>query len=380
MLFDTHLVCGRLRNARKLWAVVCVAAILMLFWKNLRWDPETFGGARIFSANDMNRSLTTFLDLRKAFDEQSNRFGATAKSSADLQQSFDDSKKKDSFSNSGDLKKALDNKRNDSNSVEHQKSSDDELRKAFAPRLTGQEITILFEILQALDTVSATLHLPYFICCGTLLGSFRHHDIIPWDDDIDVYMNVTERDSIYKGLSSLSPNFKVFKAGRRLKLCSHLSFRSSQYRWNYPYVDINFFYENATHIIDVDPTFKNDVYRKEMIFPLHRRPLGRFFNFAPFDTYFYLTHTYRNITLCSTYGYDHRFEAAYKQGTMKVECQRLRTMFPFVYRTRDPDSNGTRETLMMLDTVLHTMIVDEPQYAVGDPFSLIPETPNTTRH
>lgn len=44
----------------------------------------------------------------------------------------------------------------------------------------------LYDVLKRFDQVCHDHSIPYFIIGGTLLGSVRHKDFIPWDNDIDV--------------------------------------------------------------------------------------------------------------------------------------------------------------------------------------------------
>ena len=46
----------------------------------------------------------------------------------------------------------------------------------------------LLETFKALITILESKNLNYFACGGTALGAVRHKNIIPWDDDIDIFM------------------------------------------------------------------------------------------------------------------------------------------------------------------------------------------------
>jgi len=47
---------------------------------------------------------------------------------------------------------------------------------------------ILFDTLKYFISICEKKRLTYYIAAGSALGAVRHHDMIPWDDDIDIYM------------------------------------------------------------------------------------------------------------------------------------------------------------------------------------------------
>lgn len=52
----------------------------------------------------------------------------------------------------------------------------------------GETQNQLFDLLVYFDSVCQRNNLRYWLAYGTLLGAVRHHDFIPWDDDVDVLM------------------------------------------------------------------------------------------------------------------------------------------------------------------------------------------------
>lgn len=106
-----------------------------------------------------------------------------------------------------------------------------------------------------LDKIFKKLNIEYFIICGTLLGSYRHSGLMPWDDDIDIgvldkYVHILQSNSFKNLLKEYNMRITEYK---------EISFGYKIFFLNkdYPFIDI-FIYENNDNKI----IFKYD-YLKE---------------------------------------------------------------------------------------------------------------------
>ena len=60
----------------------------------------------------------------------------------------------------------------------------------------------MLEMLIFLDDICKKNDISYFIAFGTLLGAVRHGGFIPWDDDMDVYINDRDMKKLRKIINS----------------------------------------------------------------------------------------------------------------------------------------------------------------------------------
>ena len=58
----------------------------------------------------------------------------------------------------------------------------------FNPHVSQTVHQTLLELLEVFHQTVTSHNLTYFLNGGTLLGSWRHHGFIPWDDDADVFV------------------------------------------------------------------------------------------------------------------------------------------------------------------------------------------------
>ena len=113
--------------------------------------------------------------------------------------------------------------------------------------------------------------------------------------------------------------------------------------WRWPFLDIFFYADNATHVWDVHAGYIRDfVFRKSDVFPLTPRPfLGQLVP-APRRTLAVLENNY-HVDACVTREWSHVTESR-RGHVFSVPCRELEGLFPFVKRTRLKDGRTDGRT------------------------------------
>ena len=68
-------------------------------------------------------------------------------------------------------------------------------------------------ILQKFTQILEISNLTYMMYGGTLLGSCRHHGRIPWDDDVDLLINGSQKEQVRSVFQSHSSEFHLYAGG-----------------------------------------------------------------------------------------------------------------------------------------------------------------------
>ena len=231
-----------------------------------------------------------------------------------------------------------------------QKINDDIPSKLASYKVAMDEYhyNISLSILEAfIDTMEAN-NLTYFLYGGSLIGSLRHHGVIPWDDDLDVIANKSERSKIWNALKKLEPEFIVHQPKRQkfLKLYSKYSHTTSiNYGWKWPFLDIWLFKENDTHIHDWSCSWCKGRFKKTSVFPLKKRPFAHLSTYAPREPADFVKTAGYHLDRCVSRTWNHKAEQGTKFPKQDINCDIFTQFYPYVER-RTLKSNTTLEYLI----------------------------------
>jgi len=250
----------------------------------------------------------------------------------------------------------------------------------FKPPMSDATKAVLRRTLGALVNVLDRINATYFMASGTLLGSYRHHGFIPWDDDVDLIVSTADKARVYDALLAIAPHYVVHKIQHLTLKPMHWKLFSTTgtskvplrpYQW--PSVDVLFFDEDDHNVWNESPWFVDERWPKSAIFPLVRRPFDGLWLPAPCDTAAVLAVNF-DIDKCASRTKCHSYDVPFLTSIV-VPCDNLRMSFPFVNRSslsptgisasglrsksqnRFGKNNGVVESLTIADRTLQTITV-----------------------
>ncbi|XP_067667579.1 uncharacterized protein RP689-like [Haliotis asinina] len=213
-------------------------------------------------------------------------------------------------------------------------------RSLFFERITEDEREQFRNLMRVFHDKAGS-NITYFLYAGSLLGSYSHHGMIPWDDDIDIIVRYADKEVLLKALESLAPRYEYTEGSSSWKFYQANSSEAGLKPWKWPYLDIFFYYEYPTYIQDAREEYKK--FNTKDVFPLSTRPFMAMTLPAPRNTLEFLRVTY-DIDMCKANSFDHKREVHISCNYVTtLPCHLLRDRFPFVRRVKE--GNKTVEIL-----------------------------------
>ena len=227
--------------------------------------------------------------------------------------------------------------------------------------ITRHERDRCIELLLTVGAIFREFNITYMLAHGTLLGSYVMHDMLPWDDDIDIFANIDDLPKIKRLFNANGAgHYKQIQYTetilKRRTFLGKLYFlgdpKAGSQNWHWPFIDICFYYKNNALMISYRERPPWQMYT-HLFFPLVQRPLGGYWFPAPRNVSAFIAHKYRKF-VCRSHYWDHKNER--NRRRYSANCTALASHYPFV--KRNVLYGKTLETLVLNGTVIYTCIVE----------------------
>ena len=233
--------------------------------------------------------------------------------------------------------------------------------------LTPDEHLACVQLLAKVDDFFRDANLTYALFYGSLVGSYVMHDIIPWDDDIDLVVSLNDKQRLEREMDR-----GLAKYG--LKAVYHDALRAATYKiffanspaagyrpWNWPFIDLAFYGENSTHVwnTNAEGVLPLTVPR-HWFYPLKPRPFASMWIPTPSESSLILRRHYGHFT-CKRFAWNHKDEVPW-WSTAYAPCHSLQNFYPFVWRSPAENSNAVIETLRLGDMELYSVRINHTRF------------------
>ena len=234
-----------------------------------------------------------------------------------------------------------------------EKEQSDNMLSKFAPALNETEYMWFLDIIQKFKATCESYNITYMIVGGSVLGAYRYHGFVPWDEDFDVQVNLPQNESLNKALLSVTGYGLYTNAHFQWKFYNVNQGKRTRYKWNWPLIDIFFFDVNKTHIYDVTHGKRKDVYLRSELLPLQSGLFENLILPVPYNITAYLWKRYPMEDPCKSHWWDHKKQ---KRATpVRIPCAYLLNVYAFVHRFKSgsisyEDLRLGNKTLYRLET------------------------------
>ena len=221
----------------------------------------------------------------------------------------------------------------------------------FAPAMNMTEYTMFIDLIKIFKRACEAYNITYMLEMGTVLGAYRHHGFVPWDDDFDCMVNVSQKNKLKKALTGISGHGLFSTNNSFWKFYNNNSAKAGQRGYKWPFLDIFFFMENGTHVNNVNYIKQCYCHPKSDILPLENGIFENLILPVPRNMEAYLNKRYNMRGQCTSTLWSHRTES--RRKSLRIPCQDLFGVYPFVHKFQVGDT--TFEELRLGSKVLYTV-------------------------